>query len=310
VSGWIATIDNDLKTGPGDLAVRDAADQIGKDANVIAIRIAAINEAVDRVHTCAAGGATPEDQSLYIDADISQSQNSSVVQQLTALKNTLIQLQKELTATYAVDTRWVGTDRKEFRLNATAITPTPQQMQNVTVKVVSINFNYDPTSGSLTIANQDAGSVTFSVRRYSLLTPEIGTGAVFGTIKTPSYGTGKNAAGQTIVTKVPDNSISVNPSLMVNFVCHCSAGALAPMLQMGTSVSKDLPALLVGGGLRLFGLGSGDISISGGGMFAWVKDLQKLQPGDVITGTADITADLGYSAKPKLGAYFAVLYKF
>ena len=40
------------------------------------------------------------------------------------------------------------------------------------------------------------------------------------------------------------------------------------------------------------------------------KDLQKLKPGDVINGTADITADLGYTSKPKTGKYFAILYKF
>ncbi len=309
VAKWIGTIDTELNTGPGYLAVRDAADQIGNDAQAIATRITAINEAVARIHDCASN-ASATDRNLYIDADLSQSQNNSVVQQLTALKNTLTQLQTELQTGYAIDTSWVGANKKDFRINSTAILPTLELMQNVTVKVVSIDFKFDSTTGALAINNQDAGSVTFSVRRYSLLTPEIGTGAVFGTIKQPSYGTDKNAAGQTIVSRIPDSSISVSSSLMVNFVCHCSAGSLAPMLQMGTSVSKDLPALLIGGGLRLFGLGSGDISVSGGGMFAWVKDLQKLKPGDVINGTADINADLGYSSRPRTGAYFAILYKF
>jgi hypothetical protein len=87
-------------------------------------------------------------------------------------------------------------------------------------------------------------------------------------------------------------------------------GALVPMIQMGAATSKDLPGILVGVGLRLFGIGKGDIAIGGGGMFSWVKDLQKLKPGGVVSGTKDIDADLGYSSRPKLGGYFVIQYKF
>ena len=82
------------------------------------------------------------------------------------------------------------------------------------------------------------------------------------------------------------------------------------MFQIGAATSKDLPAILVGGGLRLFGLGKGDVAIGGGAMFAWFKDLQKLKVGDVVTGTTQIDTDLGYSSRPKLGGYFAIQYKF
>ena len=83
------------------------------------------------------------------------------------------------------------------------------------------------------------------------------------------------------------------------------------MLQIGASTSKDLPAILTGVGLRLFGIaGKGDISIGGGAMFGWAKDLQKLKVGDVITGTKDIDADLGYAGTPHVKAYFSILYKF
>lgn len=309
VQRWIKGIDDGLKLGPGFEAVQNAADQIGRDAEGVGNRIAAIKGTLDRIHTCAQSGNST-DLGVYLDADLSQGHNNTMLQQLTALKNTMTQLQTELHQTFADRARWVGPERKDFRMNTADILPTLEKMQNVTVKLVSFNADVDPSTGALKIGTPDAITVTFRLRRYSFLTPEIGAGAVFGTITKPNYGTDKNAAGQTVVAKTANSSLSISPSLMVNFVCHCSAGPLAPMAQIGTSVSKDLPGILLGGGLRLFGLGKGDISLSGGAMFAWVKDLQKLKPGDVVNGTADINADLGYTSKPKTGKYFAILYKF
>jgi hypothetical protein len=104
--------------------------------------------------------------------------------------------------------------------------------------------------------------------------------------------------------------VSVNPGLLVNFVCACNLGPVAPLLQVGAATSKTLPAVLLGGGLRLFGAGKGDLGIGGGLMLAWVRDLQKLAPGSVVQGTKDIEADLGFHTKPKSAGYFVIQYKF
>jgi hypothetical protein len=66
----------------------------------------------------------------------------------------------------------------------------------------------------------------------------------------------------------------------------------------------------MGAGLRLFGLSKGDVAVGGGAMFSWVKDLQKLRVGDVVSGTNDINTDLKFNSRPKVGGYFAIQYKF
>jgi len=210
---------------------------------------------------------------------------------------------------YGAEDKWIGAQSSDFQISD-EIGPTFEKMQTVTVKVVSVTFKVDDASSALNISQQETASGTFSVRRYSLLTPEIGVGVVFGAIKQPKYGTDKNAQGQTIVARVPDTSLSIAPSVLVNFVCRCSTGALVPMFQLGAATSKDLPGILGGVGIRLFGLGKGDVAIGGGAMFGWVKDLQKLKSGDVVGGTKDIDADLGYSGRPKIGSYFVIQYKF
>jgi hypothetical protein len=80
------------------------------------------------------------------------------------------------------------------------------------------------------------------------------------------------------------------------------------MLQVGITTSKDVPAILAGGGLRLFGLPRGDIALGAGAMIAWVKDLGSLRVGDVVGGTVDIDADLRYARRQ--GLYAAIQYKF
>jgi hypothetical protein len=44
-------------------------------------------------------------------------------------------------------------------------------------------------------------------------------------------------------------------------------------------------------------------------MYAWVKDLQTLQVGSVVTGTAQIDADKT-RLRGKAGGYFTIQYQF
>jgi hypothetical protein len=188
-----------------------------------------------------------------------------------------------------------------------SIEPTLQTAKNVTITVTPLSL--DETKLSLT--DGKAVQVTFNARVYRALFPEAGVGAVFGFIERPKYGTSTDANGKTVVSLASKDNVSVDPAVMVNFVCRCDAGGIAPMLQVGAATSKDLPAVLLGGGLRLFQVGGkGDIALGGGLLLGWFQDLQKLKVGDVVKGTADITADLGYIKTPQPAPYFTIQYKF
>jgi hypothetical protein len=259
-----------------------------------------------RILTCATKSGNGDKQAIYI--ALSLDNPPPQLTQLTTLRDSITKIQDLLKVTYADSKHWARPELTNYIISDELI-PTFSQMQNVTVKVTNVAFKTDAT-GSVTLDLQAAGTAAFSVRKYTPLAPEIGVGAVFGTLKQPQYGTATNAAGQMTVAKASQTSLSVNPSVLANFVCRCGGGFLLPMLQIGAATSKDLPAVLVGAGIRLFGLGKGDVAIGGGAMFGWYKDLQKLKVGDVVTGTKDITADLGYISTPKIGGYFAIQYKF
>jgi len=313
---WTAAIDDGLRdTASGAKAIRSAITLItqkevsgdNQKAGLLPTLDQVIKGATasaERIEKAAMEPPTSCDGTIYRLALLTNPRGR--IQQLAVLKAAVTQLVDLLETQYAVDAKWEGTD---FHISD-EIRPTPDKMRNVTVKIANVTLKVDDLSSALTIAQEDAGSAAFTVRRYNAFAPEIGVGAVFGFVTRPKYGTGKNQAGDTIVARVPDDQVSVDPSVLVNFVCRCAAGAFAPMVQIGASTSKDLPAILVGGGLRLFGAGKGDVAIGGGLMLAWVKDLQTLKEGDVVTGTKDIEADLGYGARPRPRGYFGIQYKF
>ena len=228
---------------------------------------------------------------------------------MTAGQTAASDLADSLTKQYGNIDTWKGLNHADYVISS-EIAPTFAVMQTVTVKVVNQTFKVDSASAAISTEQQAAGSTTFNVRAYSTLTTEIGVGVAFSWINQPTYGTGTNAAGQTIVAKKADKALSTNGAVIANFVCRCGTGLLVPMVQIGANASKDVPAILIGGGLRLFGLGKGDFAIGGGIMAAWYKDLQKLKVGDVISGTNDINADLGFISRPKFGPYFVFQYKF
>jgi hypothetical protein len=235
------------------------------------------------------------------------------VAQIRRIRSTVSELAEALRTQYVqADGKWSGPLGQRFNYRiSTEVTPTAAQLQNVTVKATTIGLRVDTVTSGLSVNREDAGSAALAVRRYSALAPEVAVGAVFGFLTQPKYGTAQNAAGQTVVARVPNGEVAITPGLMVNFACRCGAGPfVAPMFQLGTSIAKDTPALLVGGGIRLFGAGPGDVGLAGGALIGWVKDLQELSEGDVITGTKDIEADLGFDQKPQVKGYFTIQYKF
>lgn len=307
VQSWIAKIDTELTAGKtGPQAIQSAIDLINQSATDFGQNAADANQRWKIILNCATIAAKPPED-VYEAAALSDQDQR--IQQIFALQSTTKQLSDLLTSDYLPATRWMGPNSTDYIVSA-EIVPTFDKMQNVSAKVTSISIKVDATTSIISTVQQSAGSATFSVRRYSALTPEVGVGAVFGTIKQPTYGTGTNSSGQTIVAKKSGNSLSVNPTILVNFVCRCGTGLLVPMLQIGAATSKDLPAILLGGGFHLFGLGKGDVAVGGGLMLGWYKDLNKLQVGDVVTGTNDINNDLGYIGTPKPAAYAAIQYKF
>jgi hypothetical protein len=232
---------------------------------------------------------------------------------LAAIKTvfgSLTDLRKTLDAVYANPTNWFGDRKIEFIVRR-AVEPTNEQMQVVTVKAVGLDYgSLDNVTPAVLAKREDLVSGSFIVRQYSFFVPEIGGGATFARYTRPKFGT-TLVDGKSVVAAVREEDVSVDPTVMVNFVCRgCPASLLTPMLQVGVSTSKEAPTLFFGGGIRLFHTGKGDFAIGFGRAFPWVKQLKTLKEGEPA-GTKDIEADLEFrrlvGQRP---TYIALQYKF
>jgi len=308
VLGWPGTIDAAFTTGlSGPQSIGAGVKAINDFGATLGTHLNDAKKHWGVITGCATTATDATKRAIY--QAVSLYDPNPRMQQITALKTTVTSLADSLLKQFGASEQWTGPNSTDYVISAEVV-PTFAVMQNLTTKVVNLTLKVDDTTSALSTEQQAAGSTTFSVREYSTLTTEIGVGAVFGSIKQPTYGTSTNAAGQMIVAKKADTAPSVNGAVLANFVCRCGTGLLVPMVQVGALASKDLPSILVGGGLRLFGLGKGDIAIGGGAMASWYKDLNKLKVGDVVTGTNDINSDLKFISRPKIGGYVTIQYKF
>ena len=232
---------------------------------------------------------------------------STALARLASLDKTVGEVIKLLQSDYVPEEKWIN---RIYYIVYSPLSPTAAQMDQVQMKALAISVTTDDPSG-LAVKKDEAASGSLQVRRFSRFAPEPGAGAVVAFVPQTKYSASTNAEGKQIVGVAKREDVSVEPSVMVNFVCRCAAGPFVqPMFQIGATASKDVPGILAGGGLRLFGAGKGDVAIAGGAIFAWVKELKTLKEGDPISGQKDIDADLGFDGLPEIRPYIAILIKF
>jgi hypothetical protein len=213
---------------------------------------------------------------------------------------------------FSEPSRWSTGDPSDYLVTSTII-PTSSTMKKVKVTFQARSYETTATPGILTVKTTDAGSTEFTVRRYSAWVPEIGVGVTFNRVSRPVYGTGKNAAGQTtIALSETDKTTKVDPTVLVNFVCgFCGLTRLTPMFQIGTSTSKTTPAILLGGGVRVFPTAKGEFAIGYGAILPWAKQLKNDDDlGKVIDGTAALEQHLEWRVVKGFHSYVTLQYKF
>jgi hypothetical protein len=188
--------------------------------------------------------------------------------------------------------------------------PTNEKLATVTVEVKTVEVS---RGEDLTVAenlkSNPKRKASFVLRTYQSIVPEVSVAVVYAGFTRPKYGTSpsKADASKTVVERAGSEPVDLSAAVLLNGVCNTwRNGWVYPMFQLGISVNKDAPAILAGAGLRF--TSPSRLGLAGGAVIGWVKDLDRLQPGDSVTGTADIEADL--KRKMKVSYYIALQYQF
>ncbi|MDT0647766.1 hypothetical protein RM545_13785 [Zunongwangia sp. F260] len=149
---------------------------------------------------------------------------------------------------------------------------------------------------------------TIRVRRFQRFIPEVSVGTAFTFFKYQTYGTVTDSTGQNFVGSPVEKELrNLNITTMVNFNYYIPDSPLHPFYQLGFGVNEGIPTLLTGVGLRS-ALGIRRFSISAGIAATWIEELNNLEVGDPVSGTAEIEEDLKYQfswpPKPYIGLQF------
>jgi hypothetical protein len=150
----------------------------------------------------------------------------------------------------------------------------------------------------------DKKSVIF--RRFQRFIPEPSAGVAFTQISFPSFNTVVNENNDHVVASAGnENFRRINLSAMINYNYYLQNSDIIPFLQMGVGINSAYPTLFLGLGGRLNLPDLKKLAISFGIASTWVKTLNSLKVGDVVTGEADVEKDLTYEfswpVKPYLG---------
>jgi hypothetical protein len=231
---------------------------------------------------------------------------SARIQQLAAISSLAAELSDMLAAEYgpAASVRWQGGDY----VIRDAAAPGSDVLRMI-LTIDATDFDVRQPAGVAMNQSTSRVTATIELRRTSRFVREFGLGTAVSSIVRPKYGTSSNAQGQTVVARMPPGKISFAPMAVANLTCLCDTGPfVTPMLQAGVTTSFDAPGLFAGGGVRVFGVRTGDVAVGAGWIRGWVQDLKTLRVGDRVGGTIDIDRDLGLNRRD--GWYLLAQYKF
>jgi hypothetical protein len=201
------------------------------------------------------------------------------------------------------DGAWVEDDHGRLtHYVVTTVEPTVTELQVVEIKGSLVT--YDAGLAGLAVSTKTGATAKFTIMRHAAWFPEIGAGVIFADFAEPEYGTGTDAAGRTIVKKVGQSSISLDPAVVTNFLLR-QDGNVMPMVQVGAVPAPASPGFVVGIGFRFV---RPRIGFAVGWAHLWIEDLTGLEENDPVTGTEQITSSLKRQGRDK--PYFMIQYTF
>jgi hypothetical protein len=308
--GWRTAVDTALAAGRrGSDAIGDVVDQMKGFVRETTSAVDAARPVVSRLEgerqqTSGANSCDAAAASMYRAVGLTNPR--ARIQQLVALSAVVGEFSDTISAEYGENAtgRWQGGD---YVIDEAA--PMGSDTLRMTLTVDALDFDLQKPAGTPLNRVATHTAATIELRRASRFVREFGVGTAVSSVVRPRYGTSSNAQGQTILARLPPGRVAFSPVVAVNLTCLCDTGPfVTPMLQAGISTSPDAPGLFAGSGLRLFGIGTGDVALGGGWISGWVQDLKTLRVGDRVGGTIDIDRDLGFARRD--GWYVLAQYKF
>lgn len=165
---------------------------------------------------------------------------------------------------------------------------------DILVKKIEFDFN------KLTLSVKSEKLYTLRIRKFYRFIPSVSTGAIYSNLIFKTFGTDKNALGETIVSESEEELDPLNFGTYLNLHIQ-NRTEITPLIQFGVSTTKNKPALMLG-----LGATYRDISLSVGSLWTWAPKLNTLSLGQIVSGTTEIEDDIKYYFQGKPFLYFGL----
>lgn len=151
-------------------------------------------------------------------------------------------------------------------------------------------------------------SYTFLIQRYDFIRPKVAAGIFYSSATLNGYNTTANGENELVVTENDIDKNTAVTGVFLNLNFDIGSQFLEPLIQIGVDPTKDKPYLLAGAG---FAIPVSKFSISGGPIWTWEAQLDKLKVDDVVASESVLKDDIKYEfqAKPR-GFYLGLNYTF
>ena len=139
----------------------------------------------------------------------------------------------------------------------------------------------------------------FRIGRWNSAYPYLSTGGFFTNFSFPEYNLGIDSSGASVINSSA-KKIRFSPAIFLNFVFSLHNDYIYPVFQIGLGTADKSILLPVGVGISIMDR----ITISGGIVPGFARQLNELKPGDRISGQTALDQDLSY--KLMSTTYFGV----
>ena len=187
------------------------------------------------------------------------------------------------------------TDINKFELEK-ILDVSKEKRHEITVIVEKILFD----EKEKTIEIDSSKSYLINVRKKTTFIPVLSSGVIYTNLAFPQFGTDTNEFGETIVVQTEDEENEIAIATYLNLYLNNKWDFA--FFQFGVGPSREKPLFFLGGGAELLP----QITFSLGGVFTWFPELNELNIGDVVPGTAAIDDDISFDFNFKPKFYFGL----
>jgi hypothetical protein len=215
------------------------------------------------------------------------------------------QMSKDLRALHTLFEARLATNPADRGFRVGEIEATPSKVKDVTITFTRRSLKVD--GDKLVVSDDKAVSGTVRVAPFERWFVEFAPGVAYTNVRIQKFGTSTNGTVTTVALGGRETNPIVGTGMLNVIRSWEDGGSVWPMLQAGFAVGK-VPMLLAGAGMRV--TRPDNFSVGVGVAMPWIKQLNTLKVGDLISGTADLERDYvqGFARKP--GFYVSVQRSF